>query len=104
IADNVGDNVGDCAGMAADLFETYCVTTIATMLLGVLVFKGNAARALIATVFVKVRNKNIMGAMYVGLTVAAVLSAIAFYFITGHIMQNASLVDERFTTLNLWLC
>ena len=122
IADNVGDNVGDCAGMAADLFETYCVTTIATMLLGALVFKGNAELQLISTLFplvlggasiitsiigtafVKVKNKNIMGAMYVGLAIAAVLSAIAFYFITGHIMQNAAQVDERFTPLNLWYC
>ncbi len=122
IADNVGDNVGDCAGMAADLFETYCVTTIATMLLGALVFSSNPQLALISslfplvlggisilasivgTLFVKVRNKNIMGAMYVGLAIAAILSAIAFYFATGHIMQNAAQVDARFTPLNLWLC
>jgi K(+)-stimulated pyrophosphate-energized sodium pump len=122
IADNVGDNVGDCAGMAADLFETYCVTTIATMLLGNLIFKGNAELALISTLFplvlggisiltsiigtafVKVKNENIMGAMYVGLAIAALLSAIAFYFTTVHIMQNAWQVDSRFTPLNLWLC
>jgi K(+)-stimulated pyrophosphate-energized sodium pump len=107
IADNVGDNVGDCAGMAADLFETYCVTTIAAMLLGVLVFHASAQYALIAsvfplvlggisiitsiigTMFVRVRGTKIMAAMYTGLAVAAVLSAIAFWFVTPLIMNGA---------------
>ena len=107
IADNVGDNVGDCAGMAADLFETYCVTTIAAMLLGVLVFHTSAQYALIAsvfplvlggisiitsiigTMFVHVRGTRIMAAMYTGLAVAAVLSAIAFWFVTPLIMNGA---------------
>jgi K(+)-stimulated pyrophosphate-energized sodium pump len=107
IADNVGDNVGDCAGMAADLFETYCVTTIAAMLLGVLVFHASAQYALIAsvfplvlggisiitsiigTIFVRVRGTKIMAAMYTGLAVAAVLSAIAFWFVTPLIMNGA---------------
>ncbi len=107
IADNVGDNVGDCAGMAADLFETYCVTTIAAMLLGALVFRASPDFALTAvifpfvlggisiitsivgTFFVRVRGTRIMSAMYVGLGVAAVLSAIAFWFVTPYIMGGA---------------
>ena len=104
IADNVGDNVGDCAGMAADLFETYAVTIIAAMLLGSLLFPdfigallypiaiGAVAiiATIIATFFVKLpKNKNIMGALYTGLFVAAVLSALGFYPITV-IMMNAN--------------
>ncbi|HEV2036966.1 MAG TPA: sodium/proton-translocating pyrophosphatase, partial [Candidatus Eremiobacteraceae bacterium] len=109
IADNVGDNVGDCAGMAADLFETYCVTTIAAMLLGALVFRSSAEYAVIAavfplvlgsisiitsivgTLFVRVRGAKIMAAMYTGLAVAAILSAVAFWFVTPHIMGGADL-------------
>ncbi|MEK7501477.1 MAG: sodium-translocating pyrophosphatase [Patescibacteria group bacterium] len=101
IADNVGDNVGDCAGMAADLFETYAVTTIAAMMLGATIFKGfNGAliyplalggiaifTSIIGTWFVKMgKSQNIMGAMYKGLAVAGVLAAIAFYPITKAIM------------------
>lgn len=106
IADNVGDNVGDCAGMAADLFETYAVTSVATMLLGSLVFSGfdNAViyplaiggvaiiSSIIGTWFVKLgKNKNIMGALYKGLIVAAILSAIAFYPITKWLMEGQTL-------------
>jgi len=94
IADNVGDNVGDCAGMAADLFETYAVTAIGAMLLGYLIFKDAnyvlfplvlgaiAILASIVSVFsVRMReNGSIIGAMYRGLAVAGVLSAIGFYF------------------------
>ena len=103
IADNVGDNVGDCAGMAADLFETYAVTTIATMLLGATIFKGFSGAlvyplalggiaiitSIIGTWFVKMgKSQNIMGAMYKGMAVAAVLAGIAFYPITKMIMSG----------------
>ena len=106
IADNVGDNVGDCAGMAADLFETYAVTSVATMLLGSLVFAsyGNAviyplaigAMAIIASIvgtwFVKLgKSNNIMGALYKGLIASAVISAIGFYPITNWLMSGQSI-------------
>ncbi len=109
IADNVGDNVGDCAGMAADLFETYAVTVVATMLLGGLLFGKQSEAAgfnaavyplalgavsivssIIGTFFVSTREGGkIMNALYKGVIVSAVVSAIGFYFITHALMPAA---------------
>jgi K(+)-stimulated pyrophosphate-energized sodium pump len=100
IADNVGDNVGDCAGMAADLFETYAVTLVATMLIASSVFVGDAVKSMmelplligglcivasiVGTYFVRLgASKNIMGALYKGLIVTGLLSAGLIYWAVG---------------------
>jgi K(+)-stimulated pyrophosphate-energized sodium pump len=114
IADNVGDNVGDCAGMAADLFETYAVTIVATMLLGSLVMKEAGVTAIIyplvlggasiiasivGTFFVKIKEGGkIMSALYRGAIVSAVLAAIAFYFITDSMMGD----NGKYSTMALF--
>jgi K(+)-stimulated pyrophosphate-energized sodium pump len=105
IADNVGDNVGDCAGMAADLFETYAVTAVAVMLLGVLTFQQSTAVALyplilgavaiiasiIGTFAVKSRAGHVERALYQGLIVSGVIAAILFYPITKWLMDGVTL-------------
>jgi K(+)-stimulated pyrophosphate-energized sodium pump len=128
IADNVGDNVGDCAGMAADLFETYAVTAVAVMLLGILSFNGNFSTevaiyplviggvAIIASIIgalsVRTKSDRVEGALYQGLIVSGLLSAAAFYPITKWLMEKplklgvgdpgSALAGASVT--DLWLC
>jgi K(+)-stimulated pyrophosphate-energized sodium pump len=128
IADNVGDNVGDCAGMAADLFETYAVTSVAVMLLGVLTFTGAGGDylrevaifplvlggvAIIASIVgalsVRTKSDRVEGALYQGLIVSGILSIAAFYPITEWLMSDAvrlglSTAAEAVTVTDLWLC
>ena len=105
IADNVGDNVGDCAGMAADLFETYAVTIVATMLIGTIMFSGQTnyvelplficgvciIASIIGAFFVRLgSSENIMGALYKGFIVTAVLSAIFIYFAIDFMFEDST--------------
>jgi K(+)-stimulated pyrophosphate-energized sodium pump len=105
IADNVGDNVGDCAGMAADLFETYAVTMVAAMLLGALLFHNVAwvvyplllgaisiVGSVVGAMAVRVYFPNwIMGGLYAGLLVAAVIALIGFYLVTNYFVDSGLL-------------
>jgi K(+)-stimulated pyrophosphate-energized sodium pump len=128
IADNVGDNVGDCAGMAADLFETYAVTSVAVMLLGVLSFNSDFSRevaiyplviggvAIIASIIgalvVRTTTDRVEGALYRGLIVSGGLSAAAFYPVTKWLMDDPLSLGTRdpngslfgATPTDLWLC
>ena len=118
IADNVGDNVGDCAGMAGDLFETYAVTIVATMMIGALSATGDTMRmveyplvlgavsivaSIIGTFFVKyLPGKKIMTALYRGLIVAGVIAAVAFWFVGDFVFSDPKMLPEGVTTTHLF--
>jgi vacuolar-type H(+)-translocating pyrophosphatase len=123
IADNVGDNVGDCAGMAADLFETYAVTAVAVMLLGVLTFTEQAQVAIyplviggvaiiasiVGALSVRTKTDRVEGALYQGLIVSALISAAAFYPVTKWLMDGLNLKSTDLTANapgvgDLYLC
>jgi K(+)-stimulated pyrophosphate-energized sodium pump len=126
IADNVGDNVGDCAGMAADLFETYAVTSVAVMLLGVLTFNADFARevavyplvigavaivaSIVGALVVRTKSDRVEGALYQGVILAGILSIAAFYPITDWMMSEplrVGVLDTAATAVSvtdLWLC
>ena len=123
IADNVGDNVGDCAGMAADLFETYAVTTVATMVLAAIFFRGAdvvgnmmllplaicgvcIVTSIIGTFGVRLgKSNNIMGALYQGLIVTGVLSVAAIYWVVTTLVTGPVTVgDKTFDAMSLFWC
>ena len=125
IADNVGDNVGDCAGMAADLFETYAVTSVAVMLLGVLTFPEFAREvaiyplvlggvaiiaSIIGALIVRTSTDRVEGALYRGVAVAGLISAAAFYPITDWLMDEplrlgfAEAGAAAVSVTDLWFC
>jgi len=122
IADNVGDNVGDCAGMAADLFETYAVTIVATMVLASIFFQDNSSMmiyplaigggciiaSIIGTFFVKLgKSKNIMGALYKGFIVTAIISLILLYPITSNVIGLDNIFNvggKSFSGFDLYYC
>jgi K(+)-stimulated pyrophosphate-energized sodium pump len=128
IADNVGDNVGDCAGMAADLFETYAVTTVAVMLLGVLTFTGSGGdfarevaifplvigggailASIIGALLVRTKTDRVEGALYTGLIASGILSIAVFYPITDWMMSDPvrlglSTAADAVSVTDLWLC
>ena len=127
IADNVGDNVGDCAGMAADLFETYAVTIVGTMVLGLILFQGSDQQifmmypliiagvcilsSLVGAYYVKLGDsKNIMGALYKGLIITALASVVLIYFATEFligmekVIVNSDLFIESFNGIDLFFC
>ncbi len=127
IADNVGDNVGDCAGMAADLFETYAVTIVGTMVLGLILFQGSDQQtfmmyplliagvciisSLVGAYYVKLgESQSIMGALYKGLIITALASIILIYIGTEYligmdkVIVNSDLFIESFAGIDLFYC
>ena len=127
IADNVGDNVGDCAGMAADLFETYAVTIVGAMALGMILFAGEdqgklmmlpllisgvcIVSSVIGTFYVKLgESENIMGALYKGLFVTGIISIILIFAVMYHhigmnfVMSDNTVLFKSFTGLGLFYC
>ena len=123
IADNVGDNVGDCAGMAADLFETYAVTTVATMVLAAIFFRGTAEvdammllplaicgicipASIVGAYFVRLgKSQNIMGALYQGLIVTGLLSVVGVYVVINKLVPAAVMIQGKSVDANaLFYC